>query len=456
MKILYIYPTGLDEQGRPIKYEKAYLPPLSLAILNRLTPAHHDVEIINECVEEIDFSTPYDLVGISVLTYQAPRAYQISKKFREKGVKVILGGIHPSLFTNEAIKNADAVVIGEAENIWTQVLSDVEKGRIQSIYKCDTLPDLKQRCIPKWENVNLDIYRQYPGNKKMPRMPIYSTKGCIHECKYCAVTKFFGHKFRYKPVSLVLEEIDSVNADSYFFVDDNIGCSYEYSEELFKAVAKKNIRWISQTSTNILRYPKLIELAAQAGCRNLFFGIESISKKNLQSVRKNFNNPDRYLELIYRMEAVGIRPWISIIIGFDDDDFEQLRTTIKFLKKAKVANVVLFILTPLPGTELFEEMEHENRIFDKNWSNYDTCHVVFQPKHFTPSQLEKEFWKMYKEFYSLKSVLTKAIGGMKRNIFNSSLFLNDLRIQIYTYRQIKRKEHPFSMGIGRYSSERSE
>ena len=280
-------------------------------------------------------------------------------------------------------------------------------------------------------------------------MPVFTTRGCVYDCKYCSVTKFFGRTFRFKPISSVIEEIESVNADSYFFVDDNIGCFPEYSEELFKSLIKKNIRWFSQASTQLANHPDLINLAAKAGCRSLFFGIESISSKNLKSVRKGFNDPEKYLELADRIERTGIRPWFSIILGFDHDDPEQLRLTVEFLKKAKILNIVLFILTPLPGTELYSEMNSANRIFDKDWTKYDTWHVVYQPKHFAPDQLEREYWRIYTELYSPRSILRKISKQIKKPHINFSGLYNDIRIQIYTHSQLRRYEHPFSMGIGR-------
>jgi len=164
-------------------------------------------------------------------------------------------------------------------------------------------------------------------------MPIYTTRGCVFNCKYCSVSKFFGRSYRFKPIENVLKEIDATGADSYVFVDDNIICSADFSEELFKALSYKNIRWWSQASTTILQNQHLIELAAKSGCKNLFFGIESINKENLKSVKKGFNNPDAYGELLQRLDKAGIRPWVSLIFGLDQDNYHQLKKPWNFLKK---------------------------------------------------------------------------------------------------------------------------
>jgi radical SAM superfamily enzyme YgiQ (UPF0313 family) len=449
MKILLIYPTTLDHTGAPVKYKKANMPPLSLAIIDSLTPKRHFVKIINDIVEPIDLTADFDLIGITALTAQAPRAYQIADAFRSRGKKVILGGVHPSLMVDEASQHADSVVIGEIENLWEEILIDCEKDQLKNIYKSEAFPDLHRLVIPKWDNINLNIYRRSTGPKKMPRMPIYTTRGCVFNCKYCSVSKFFGRSYRFKPIENVLKEIDATGSDSYFFVDDNIICNADYSEELFKALSNKNIRWYSQASTTILQNPHLIESAAKAGCKNLFFGIESIDKENLKSVKKGFNNPESYSELLQRLDKAGIRPWISLIFGLDQDNYHQLKKTINFFNKTNIGHVVLWILTPLPGTELYSEMMHDGRIFDTDWSKYDLNHVVYTPIHFTPKELYDQFWECYLEFYSAYNIFKRAIPYFNSPDKPLNKLYMELLIQFYMRKQLKDHNHPYSMGIER-------
>lgn len=448
MKILLVYPTHLNRHGQPVKYQSAYIPPLVLGILNSLAPAHHQVNVVNDFVEEIDFSVAYDLVAITMLTTQAPRAYQIADRFRAAGARIVLGGIHASVLPDEAAQHADAVVIGEAEHIWQQILADCENGRLQTVYRQEALTDLQQLVLPKWENFNLGIYRRYSSRDPMPRMPIYTTRGCVFNCKYCSVTKFFGRTYRFKPVAHVLKEIDSTNAYRYFFSDDNIVCEPDYAQELFTALKGRHIRWNSQCSVHILRNPHLIEMAAQAGCRNLLIGVESISKESLRAMKKGFNKPEQYLELFKRMVAAGIRPYVSLIYGMDSDSPEQLIRTLEFFKKANVWNMVLWLLTPLPGTELFEEFEAGKRILDWDWSKYDATQAVFQPRHFSLQELNRNYWKAYQSYYTLPSIggrLIKAVLRLDRPIRH---LVEDLLLQIYIHKRLIRKNNPISMGIG--------
>jgi radical SAM superfamily enzyme YgiQ (UPF0313 family) len=449
MKILLIYPTSLDHAGAPVKYKKAYLPPLSLAIINSLTPKRHVVKIINDCVEQIDFTADFDLIGITALTAQAPRAYQIADAFRNRGKKVVLGGIHPSLMADEAQGHADAVVIGEIEELWEEIVADCEQNRLKNIYKNDELPELNKLIIPKWNNLDLNMYRKSLGPRHMPRMPIYTTRGCVFNCKFCSVSKFFGRGYRHKPIENVLKEIDATCADSYFFVDDNIICNPDFSEELFKALSNRNIRWMSQATTTILQKPHLIEMAAKAGCKSLFFGIESLNAENLKSVKKGFNNPEAYFELLKRVDRAGIRPWLSMIVGLDHDDHYELEKTIKFLKDINIGSVVLWILTPLPGTDLYDEMKLDGRIFETDWSKYDASNVVYTPLHFTPKELYDAFWKNYLDLYSMYNMFRRTVRFFTSPRKPIKQLIIDLQLQFYTRTQLKDYNHPMAMGVHR-------
>ena len=226
MNILFVYPSRLNASGKPLKYRKAFIPPLALATLNSLTPEHHNTRIVNDIVEDIDFADCYDLVAITAMTMQVERAYQIADAFRDRGVKVIMGGMHPTVLPREAKQHSDSVVVGEADNIWEQILDDCENNALKDFYQDESFPDLQRLVIPKWENSNLGIYAKRIG-AKLPLMPIYTTRGCPLGCKFCSVTRFFGKSIRVKPISHVIQEIETTGASDYFFVDDNITCNLD-------------------------------------------------------------------------------------------------------------------------------------------------------------------------------------------------------------------------------------
>jgi radical SAM superfamily enzyme YgiQ (UPF0313 family) len=454
MKILLVYPSTLSA-GKVVKFRKAFLPPLNLAILDRLTEQvnpRHDVNIINDCVETIDFNTPCDLVGITAITSQAIRAYQIADRFRSQGVTVVLGGVHPSQLPQEAVKHADAVVVGEAEEIWPEVLSDFEAGRLKALYTSHERPDLTNLVIPKWDNFNLSIYRRAIGYR-MPRMPLFTTRGCVHNCKYCSVSKFFGRKYRHKPVENVLNEIDATNAESIFFSDDNIICNTDHTENLFTALKarKKKVRWMSQASTKILDQPQLIEMAADAGCKSMIFGIESINQKNLADIKKRFNHPEQYIELYNRCIRAGIKPWYSMIFGLDHDTLDTMEETAQYLKKNRIWNVLFWILTPLPGTDLYQEMSSDNRIISADWSKYDCSNVVFKPSQISPENLNSNFWNIYQSFYTVPIMFQRVLDIYRHSKSPLKSVIQNIFYQMYFRKQISGSHSPYSMGISRIS-----
>ncbi|MBF0406031.1 MAG: B12-binding domain-containing radical SAM protein [Candidatus Riflebacteria bacterium] len=450
MKILLVNPSRCDHNGNVIKYRKAFLPPLALAILARLTPEKHQLKVVNDIVEDIDFDISYDLVGITTMTIQAARAYQIADRFREKGVRVIIGGMHPTVMPDEVKNHSDSIAIGEAEDLWQIILEDAENGCLKKEYKAEALPSLEKLIIPAWEKLDMSIYPK-PIGRKFPQMPLFTTRGCPMGCKFCSVTRYFGKSYRFKPVGNVLEEIKRTGAEEYFFVDDNIVCKPEYSREFFRELAAYSLRWFSQISTTILRNPDLIELMAKAGCFSALIGIESLNKSNLSQVNKGFNQTDMYEELFARLHKAGVGAFPSIIFGFDEDTPEVMIKTLEFLKKNKIRMAYFWILTPLPGTVLFEEMRNEGRISTTDWSIYDLSHVVFKPKHFTPRQLENDYWKLQRKFFSIPNITKRILSSLFESSTPLINFATTAFFQTYFHQKVSLRDHPISGGIGRIS-----
>jgi radical SAM superfamily enzyme YgiQ (UPF0313 family) len=301
--------------------------------------------------------------------------------------------------------------------------------------------------IPKWSNLDLGIYAKRIG-ARMPTMPIFTTRGCPMGCKFCSVTKFFGKSIRVKPVSHVMKEIESTGATEFFFVDDSITCNLSYSRELFAALTGRNLNWVSQISTTVMKNPELIDLAAKAGCTGLLIGIESLSQPSLNTVKKGFNKVDQYEEMIARMHKNGIKPFLSFIFGFDEDIPDQFRYTVEFCKKNKIGIATFWILTPLPGTELYDEMEVAGRIENNNWSMFDLTNVVFQPKNFSKQQLYDSYWKYYQELLSTKNI----VNSIWHDVKISNKPVRELLISTFIHTYFKKKvysfDHPISGGIG--------
>ena len=412
MKILLISPTWKKEtkSKRLGRHRVFKTPPHNLLIIAALTPKDMEIEIIDENIEKIDFDKKVDLVGISTMTASSPRAYEIADIFREKGILVVLGGIHPTVLPEESAQHADAVVIGEAEGSWEKLLQDLTKGGKQALakfYQNPQRPDPSKIPIPKRDLVKNKGYL-------LSRF-LQLSRGCPFDCHFCSVTKFFGKKYRFRPVKKVIEEIKGMVGKSLGtrflgFLDDNIVGNIAYARELFKALIPYNLLWVGQSSINIALHEDVLELAAASGCKGLFIGFESISEASLGEINKSHNKIKFYEKAIKKIHQFGIAIEGAFIFGFDHDDKSIFRKTVKFIEKVKLDVIQFTILTPLPGTKLHEKLEKEGRIIDRDWSNYDMSHTVFQPKLMTPQELKEGYDWAYQRIYSPSSIFKRLTG----------------------------------------------
>lgn len=412
MKILLISPTWKKEtkSKRLGRHRVFKTPPHNLLIIAALTPKDMEIEIIDENIEKIDFDKDVDLVGITTMTASSPRAYEIADIFREKGIPVVLGGIHATALPEESAQHADAVVIGEAEGSWEKLLQDLREGGKQALakfYHNPQRPDPSKIPIPERGLVKNKGYL-------LSRF-LQLSRGCPFDCHFCSVSKFFGKKYRFRPVKKVIEEIKGMIGKSLGtrflgFLDDNIVGNIAYARELFKALIPYNLLWIGQSSINIARHEDVLELAAASGCKGLFIGFESISEASLGEINKSQNKIKFYEKAIKKIHQFGIAIEGAFIFGFDHDDKSIFRKTVKFIEKVKLDVIQFTILTPLPGTKLHEKLEKEGRIIDRDWSNYDLAHAVFQPKLMTPQELKEGFDWAYQRIYTPSSIFKRLTG----------------------------------------------
>ncbi len=369
-------------------------------------PEYVNTRIVDEDVEPIDFSLDVDLVGISFMTYNAPRAYEIADKFRSIGKKVIFGGYHPTFMQEEAIKHADAICIGEAEYNIPNIIEDYMAGQLKQFYK-NELVDLSK--LPLL-NRNLLKSRSYITVNAMQ-----ATRGCYHRCEFCSVSAFNEYKIRTRPVGQVIDELKQLGR-YVLFMDDNITLNKEYAKELFTAMIPIKKTWFSQCEIGIAEDDELLDLAIKSGCRGLFIGFESLSEQSLSSWKKHCNRRKNYLEIVKKLHKKGLVIFGAFVFGSDEDGPDIFENTLDFLLESNVETLQSTRLTPFPGTPLFEKLDADGRIFDKDWSHYDFFHVVHKPLNMEVETLHNGTAWLQKQFYSYKNIA--------RRIARSSTYLN--------------------------------
>ncbi len=395
MKLLLVSPSrGF---AKLIKVPKALkIPQLGLHILASLTPKDVDITVVDEEIREIDFSLDFDLVGISCMTATANRSYQLSDMYRQRGSKVVLGGIHPTILPQEAIQHADAVVIGEAEGCWLDVINDFRKGRLQKFYHVP-VPDLSKVPFPR---------RDFHIDKAVFNcIGLLTTRGCPYACEFCSVTDFYGREIRHRPVSTVVEDIKKSGSKTFLILDDNVTGHPEYSKKLFEALIPLGIAWIGQSSISLAKDKGMLKLCRLSGCAALFFGLESVSPSSLTGMKKALKSIEETEEAIKIIQDNGIAFHPSIILGFDTDTKAIFDDTLEFLARTKLPTMSLHVLTPYPGTRIYQRFKDQGRIISYDWSHYDHHTVVFQPKNMTPQELAEGYHYVQSEFYSFSSIL---------------------------------------------------
>lgn len=402
MRLELIVPATKENLKRRTK---ALIPPLGMATLAALTPPDVDVSLTDENITSVDFGKEVDLVGITALTYTAHRAYQIADAFRARGVKVVMGGIHASVMSEEASEHADAVVVGEAEGIWADVIKDFKDNSLRRLYKQNKYPNLVGLPIPRRDLYVKGAY--YCSNT------IWATRGCPYSCSFCSVSSIFGRNYRCRPVDEIIREIETLDRSKIIgFVDDNIVGNPKFAKELFRALIPYKIKWVSQCSVAMARDDELLNLAADSGCVDLLIGFESLSQASLTTVGKKINVVDEYEGIIRKVHAHGIAIHGFFILGLDEDDTDIFERTLHFAQKMRLESAQFAWPVPYPGTALGESMDKDSRIITKDWSQYEST-LVLQPKKMSRETLQQKRDWVWREFYTLPSIWRR-LGVIRR------------------------------------------
>ena len=387
MRLLLIWPRTRDF---PV-YERL-VPTLTLPYLAALTPPSWSITIADDNYGEVDLASSVDLVGISVSTMGAVRAYELADVFRARGVPVVLGGWHATLLPDEAAAHADAVVVGEADDTWATLLDDFARGALAPRYVSRNDTDLAH--FPKIDRSLLE------GRRYIVRNLVQATRGCPYRCSFCSVSTV-NPKYRRRPVDDVAAEIAAMRGRALFFIDDNVFVHREYTRDLFRALAPLRKKWIGEVSIDIAEDPELLDLAAASGLIGVLVGFESVLPASLQEMNKHrTNHVDRYRAQIRALHQRGVGVLGMFTFGFDHDTADVFERTLAFCDETDIFGASFGILTPFPGTPAYYKLEAEGRLSNRDWRLYDLQHLVFDLPGWTPESLRAAVQNVERRFYS--------------------------------------------------------
>jgi len=404
-RILLIQPTTVHLDFTPLKSKRRLIMGLMLPLMAALTPPEYDVTLCDERLEDIDYDAGWDLVGMTTTIGASLRAYQLAAEFRKRGIPVVMGGFHATLQTAETLQHADAVVQGEADSVWPQLLQDWRDGKMKQVYKADALHDLKGVPRPRHELLKLNRYIY-------KALPIQATRGCPYRCSFCEIPVFYGGTFRSRPINEIVEEIKQniriTGFRRFQFIDDQIAGKHLFARELFKALIPLNIKFSCLWTINSNNDEEMLDLAAKAGVFHVNIGVESVSQDSLLSISKVQNHVKDYEKLLRRLESYGIYYSLNFLFGLDEDTPDAFDKTLRFLHEVKAPEAFFNSVTPRRGTPMRAQLEAEGRVIVPEADQFTNNFVcMFIPKNMTPQQVEQGVWRCTKTFYSLKSMLKR-------------------------------------------------
>lgn len=393
MKILLVQPR-MNKRPMDTDLKTRMSPSLALLTLMKLTPEGHEVTMVNENVEDLDYNCQADLVGVTVTLDVMPRACCIAGLFRDRGIPVVAGGIHITACPEDCLPFFDAICVGPAERVWERILEDAWGHVLKKVYQ-DTDGF-------RGGEIASPAYDQIDKSRYLYSNVVSASRGCPNRCDFC-YNSCPNRLYVQRPIGDVLRDIMALGTRHVLFIDDNFIGNPSYTRSLLATMKPLHLKWSAAVTTRILDLPDLLDLMAETGCQSLFIGFESVNNASLAGVHKD-NKSEKYEALIGAIHSRGIMINASMVFGLDGDGPEVFRNTLDFLVKNKIETLTSHILTPYPGTELYRRMEAEGRITDFDLSHYNTAHVVYKPLGMTAEELYSGYLWMYRQFYSFRNI----------------------------------------------------
>ena len=422
--------------GGIIKQKKLYLPGLVFPLLATYVPKHWDVEVALEVIDDVDFETDADLIGIGGMGHAIFRGFDIAREFRKRGKTVFFGGYMASMIPDVVLENADGLIWGDAEISLPELISDFDKtGSIKKIYN-NPLKNIDHLPVPNYEILT---------KKRISDMlPVQAGRGCNHACSFCSIACLYKGRHMVRPVDEVIRDIKKIKSLGYrkfYIIDDNLVANPGYLRELCAKIKPLKMKWSSQCTMNLARDKELLKIVADAGCEILSLGIESISQDGLDKLHKNWLKVNEHEALIKNFADVGIMVSAEMIIGTDGDTVEGLKKTFDFIQKVKLPLVRIYILTPIPSTAMYDELKTNNRLIHEDYSKYTASECVHYPDKISPYELTESYNWMNHKIFSLKSIIARTIGN-KNFIKQPGSYLFAFLVNLHYRSYVKKGETP--------------
>jgi radical SAM superfamily enzyme YgiQ (UPF0313 family) len=418
MKIALLAPAGAMHRYNGMFHKGLHYAPITLALLAALVPEelNAEVRIYDETAEAIPLDLEADIIGITCITGTATRCYRYADYFRKRGIKVILGGVHPSLMPKEAKEHADSVIVGLGEDNFPKALLDFKNGCLQEMYYQDKCTDIGGRPLPRKDLLKKDKY--------ISLNTVEAIRGCNHSCTFCAYPQAFGKKVYKRPIEDILAEIKSFKSKEIIFPDVNLIADVQFAKELFTAMIPLKKWWFGLTTTAIGDNEELLDVFEKSGCKGLLIGFESVNQETQKSINKGVNRVDEYKNLMEKLHKRGIMVMGCFAFGSDEDQKDVFKRTVDLCVEAKIDLPRFSVITPFPATQFYNELESEGRIVDRDWAMYDVEHCVYKPKNMTKEELEEGIAWAWKEAYSVKNIFKRLDLSKRKTIKSIYMLLN--------------------------------
>ncbi len=441
MHVTMIMPAMGFKPGKP--YVASWkMEPLGLATLAALTPPDIELSFFDDRMESISFDHQTDLVAINVETYTARRAFNIAKRFMDRGIPVVMGGYHATLMPEETAQHCDSVLIGEAEQVWGEILKDVSSGALVSRYQARG-PTQIGTLLPRREI--------YTGKRYLPITLVETGRGCRFSCKFCSVSGFFDSSYKGRPIETIVEEIRQLKTRSVFLIDDNIVSDADRAKELFRALIPLRIRWISQGSITMADDDELLDLMRRSGCSGVLIGFESIRSDTLKRMGKRWNKGrSSYEQAIKKLYHYGIAIYATFMFGYDGEDKSVFEETLQFAMEQRFYLAAFNHLIPFPGTPLYTDLENDGRLIHSRWwlePGVKFGDVVYNPTNFSPMELAQLCYDARRKFYTLSSTFQRATNW-RANTSGFYQMAQYLWLNVFSERAVHQRQGlPIGTGI---------